>query len=458
MVLCVLACVACLAVIGLRLLDRLHPGDQDDKTLLYASSAVRPGNLGAVAELVAALPQIVAACPVPDVRACRERTTTRVSSLLNYVALSVAIRIARAFGDASAPPCERISLAYWRGILLLHGTLLALVVLLVGSDRSRDGTFSLLVLAALLAAAFPLSGPLVPAPHPAHAIGAYAPRSALASIFLLQVAAYASDRRRLWIALCVAAPLVHAAQSLLFGAVFVVALSLRAVLFADERRAALSQLGFLAALQAAVVLASRFAAAPGAAAVAIDPAGALRVLGVRDLAWLLVAGAALLAARRAVAWRQALVLLAAFLVVAVLVHAVGGALGADPRSASGQLFLRFYSGSSWILGALPWLAATFGVRLLWNRLATRAPASLATAGAVVVLAAALVLVATDVPGVAAAASRARSNAALARYDLCPITRCEYACRFRGFAALRPANETLFHLELYDYLATWPPGR
>lgn len=418
---------------------------------------MRPGNLGGVAEIVAALPGIVAACPSPDLHACRDRTTTRVSSLLNYVALSAAIRLARASGDASAPPCERISLAYWRGIVLLHLVLFALVVLLVATDRSRDGTFTLLVLPALLAAAFPLPLPLVPVPHPAHAIGAYAPRSALAMLFLLQAAAFASDRRWLWIALCLAAPLVHAAQSLLFAAVFVAALSLHAVLFAEERRVALRLLAFLLALQAAVVLASRFVAAPAAGDVAVDVLAGLRALGARDLAWLMVAAASVVVARRADAGRSAALLLAAFLVIATLVNAIGGALGADPRSASGQLFLRFYGGSSWLVGSLPWLAAAFAARLLWNRLAPRAPSATATVAAGLVLAAVLAFVATNVAGITAAASRARSNAALARYDLCPITRCEYACRFRGFAAMRPANEALFHLEVFDYLETWQPG-
>lgn len=457
--LAVAACLVCLALIALRLLDQLRPGNQDDKTLLYASSAVSPARLGAVAEVIAALPVVVAACPAETGHACRERTVTRVSSLLNYLALSATIRLARTvLEDSDLPPCERISLAYYAGILLLHGILLLLVVALVATDRSPDGTFSVLALLMLLAAAWPLDLPLLPAPHPAHAIGAYAPRSALAMVFLLQVAAFASGRRVAWMALSVLAPFVHAAQALLFAGVFLVALALRAALVPEDRAATVKLLAFQAVLVGLVLLAARSVAAPDAAASAFDAAGFLRVLGWRDAAWLAGATASIALARRLPRWGRPLLLLAAYLLVATLVNAAGGALGADPRSASGQLFLRFLGGSSFVVGMLPWLVPTLLVARAWTRVRPDARATTAGAAACVVLAVATAFVIGDRPAVAAAAERARRNVALARHDLCAITRCEHACRFRGFAAMRPGHETLFHLELFDYLDRWPGRR
>ena len=458
--LAIAACVVCLALIALRLLDQLRPGNQDDKTLLYASSAVSPARLGAVAGVIAALPVVVATCPAESERACRERTVMRVSSLLNYLALSATIRVARVALDGSdLPPCERISLAYYAGILLLHGILLVLVVALIATDRSADGTFSMLALLMLLAAAWPLDLPLLPAPHPAHAIGAYAPRSALAMVFLLQVAAFASGRRVVWMALAILAPFVHAAQALLFAGVFLVALVLRAALVPEDRAATVKLLAFQAVLVGLVLLAARGGAAPDAAASAFDTAAALRALGWRDAAWLAGAAGSVALARRLPRWQQPLLLLAAYLLVATLVNAAGGALGADPRSASGQLFLRFFGGSSFVVGMLPWLVPTLLLARAWTRVRPDA-ARAATAGAAacVVLAVAAAFVLGDRPAVAAAAERARRNVALARHDLCAITRCEHACRFRGFAAMRPAHETLFHLELFDYLERWPERR
>ena len=81
-----------------------------------------------------------------------------------------------------------------------------------------------------------------------------------------------------------------------------------------------------------------------------------------------------------------------------------------------------------------------------------------TVAALVVLGVSTVVVLGQWNAVAAASQRAAGNLAMARYDLCLLTRCERECTFEGFAAMRPANETIFNLKLFDYLNGWTARR
>jgi hypothetical protein len=115
------------------------------------------------------------------------------------------------------------------------------------------------------------------------------------------------------------------------------------------------------------------------------------------------------------------------------------------------LFPRVYANTEPVLLMLPLLLTAF---LLWRaiaHLATRRRPSLAavTIGMILVIASSSIVARWDV--LASWAERARFNRAHVDETLCRLLPSGDALRFRGFDALEPGHETVFHLQLYDYL-------
>lgn len=466
--LCLLAALVCIAINALALLRGFGRNEQDDRTLLYATSALRPGNLEALVKLRSALPAIVSNCPG---ELCRIRTATRIASLPNYLALSGTIRLARlATNRMKAPFCERVSLAYYAGILLLHGSVHVVAILLFLTHRSPGRTFSVLALLMLLAAALDVRflhipslvdvlAPLLPAAAPHYGTAAYAPRGALAVLFLLQLAAYASGRHGVWVALTLLAPFLHAAQATVFAAVFALALLLQIVLRPAERRKTVKLLLFLLAVYGAVLIIAWRLALGDSATETLAPLTRLpRSVAPVDLLWLACAGGlVLLVRRRGGAFRSApaLLLLASYLVVLALLRISVAYLRESEMGMAGEVYVRFVGGSSFVLGMLPWFAAALLARWLVTAVRPGVRPRLVTVVACLVLVASSTALLVERRSVERAWRASRRNLIVARTDLCQVTRCsELGCQFDGFLAMRPRREPVFHLQLFDLLNRW----